>query len=224
MSRHVCNEPGKLFCVNCDRTGELAAYPCEAVVLGGMGWFPSGVASYHTWHGRYFCWYWVVKDFAVATEIMLIETQAASRMRLHQWFGLGTGHTCLQLDCFQVVMGPWWCRWQKVGLLQLLWWLIILPSPPPSPFSNNLSTPERLKNQKDMFHLLFETFSRHKACPCVGMFWRRLHFKYNGSSVLPWRETAPIFQAAFRNWEGRREEIMLHNCLMCWSKDKLESN
>lgn len=96
--------------------------------------------------------------FEVAAEIMLTAVQGVSRMRLDQWLGLRTmetGHRCLHLDCCLAVTGPWWCRWQKVGLLQLLWWVIILPSPPLSSSSNNFSTQERLKNLEGMFNLLF---------------------------------------------------------------------
>lgn len=191
MSRHLCNKPGKLFCINCDRTVESATYPCEAVVLGGMGWFPSGLASYHTWHSCYFYWYWVVKDFAVATEIMLTETQAVSRMRSHQWFGLGTGHRCLQLDCCLVVTGPWWCRRQKVGLLQLLWWLIILSSPPPSPSRNNLSTQERLKTRKTCFTYCLKPLADIRPVPVLGCFGR--DFILN-MTALPWRLCAALMR------------------------------
>lgn len=102
--------------------------------------------------------------FKVATEMMLTAIQCVSRMRLQRWLGLqtvGTGHRCLQLDCCLAVMGPWWYRWQKVGFLQLLWWVTILSSPPPSPSSNNLSTQERLKNLEGTFDPLFKTLCRH---------------------------------------------------------------
>lgn len=130
-------EPGKLFCVNCDGTIELATYPRGALVHGGTGSFWTSLLSQMArlvfllvLRGQRLC------CFEGATEIMLTAIQCVSRIRLHQWFGLqtvGTGHRCLQLDCCLAVTGPRWCRWQKVGLLQLLWWVIILPSS--SPFS-----------------------------------------------------------------------------------------